>query len=97
MKSPPDEEGLSGVCVGELLGRVREAAGHVVGRKRVPGGLHALARCDVTVPTFPDGLWGALRARGPGLEPREYLHNAYLHGTHLHNPLPLRTELGVRR
>lgn len=46
----------------------------------MPGGLRALARCDVTVPTFPDGLWGALRARGPGLEPREYLHNPYLHG-----------------
>lgn len=56
--------------------------------------LRALARCDVTVPTFPDGLWGALRARGPGLEPREYLHNAYLHGAHLHNPLPVRTRVG---
>lgn len=36
----------------------------------MPGGLRVLARCDVTVPTFPDGLWGAFRACGPGLEPR---------------------------
>jgi hypothetical protein len=93
VKTPPDEEGVSGVCVGELQGRDREATGHVVGRTRVPGGLRALARCDVTVPTFLDCLWGALRAWDRAWSPG-YLHNAYLHGTHLHDPLSLRTQVG---
>lgn len=89
-----DEQGVSEVCVGGLQGHVCEAAAHVMGRTGVPGGPRALARCDVRVSTFPEGLWGALQACGLDLEPRDYLHNAHLHGTHLHNPVTSRTRVG---
>ena len=55
-ESPPDEEGVSEVCVGGLQGHVCEAAAHVMGRTGVPGGPRALARCDVRVSTFREGL-----------------------------------------